>query len=144
MLLLHTASKESGSAIYKATSQLGRTADWGGSTSCPSTLQFRGLCDLCSGHCCGSIVSTAFQLPRWETPAGKSRAPPCKHHCWFTHKQKTVTDTENAVVIHALPKQTQTFTLRNGRFFGVSIKITCLKLMSIHKSSEITDFKFLR
>lgn len=68
----------------------------------PSTLKYRRLCDPFFG----STASTAPQLPQWETPIGKSRAPQCKYCFWFTHKEKTVTDTENTVVIHSFPKQT--------------------------------------
>lgn len=88
-----------------------------------------------------STASTAFQLPQRETPIGKPRAPQCKYCFWFSHKQKTVT--ENTVVIHSLPKQTQISYLRNSRFLGPSIKITCLKLKLSSQSSEITDYKFL-
>lgn len=72
----------------------------------PSKLKFRRLYDLFFGRCCGSTASTAFQLPQWETPIGKSRAPQCKYCFLFTHKQKTVTDTENTVMLHSFPKQT--------------------------------------
>lgn len=72
----------------------------------PSTLKFRRVYDLFFGRCCGSTASTAFQLPQWETPIGKSRAPQCKYCFLFTHKQKIVTDTENTVVLHSFPKQT--------------------------------------
>lgn len=68
----------------------------------PSTLKYRRLCDPFFG----STASTALQLPQWETPVGKSRAPQSKYCFWFTHKEKTVTDTENTVVIHSFPKQT--------------------------------------
>lgn len=100
-------------------------------------LKFRRLCDPSFRHyqhCQQSLSATT-------TCTGKSRAPPCKYYFWFSHKQKTVT--ENTVVIHSFPKQTQISYLRNSRFSGPSIKITCLKLKLSSQNSEITDYKFL-
>lgn len=135
---IKTVRKASGSVTYNAKSQSGWTANWGCSKYL-LLLKFRRLWDPHLGLY--SIASTAFQLPQGETPIGKSRAPQCKYCFWFSHKHKTVT--ENTVVIHSFPKQTQISYLRNSRFLGPSTKITCLKLKLSSQSSEITDYKFL-